>query len=485
MRRAMFIILLNYESLKIIKYILKVNIKDILILTLTYETFLHTNEFKKRIRCFQVLNSTDNTKTRNQLLEVADLLIKHAHQLISPVLNDRLESDVRIIENGAVACRAGKIVASGETPGVLNQIRIDENTHVIEATGKVVAPGFVDPHTHPIFFGTRENEFELRIKGKTYREIAEAGGGIRFSVRQLRKASKEQLIEHAIPFLDRFIQYGTTAIEAKSGYGLSLEDEIKSLTVIKELNRVHPLELIPTFLGAHEIPDEYRHRREAYISLIINDMIPQVAEQNLAEFCDIFCEQHVFTIQESEKILIAARDAGFKIKIHADQLTAGGGAELAAKLNAISADHLDHISDDAIEKLKIAGTIPVLLPGAVFFLGQQHYAPGRRMIDAGLKVALATDFNPGSCMTESMPMMMTLGCIYLKMLPKEVWLAATMHSAAAVSRSESIGILKPGAQGDVVIWNIPNYKYLPYHFSVNLVERVFKHGRSVWTNNKD
>lgn len=418
-------------------------------------------------------------------MEFADLFIKHAHQLLSPVVNDRLESELLIINNGAVACRAGKIVASGETSVVLNQIQTDRNTRVIDATGKIVAPGFVDPHTHPIFFGTRENEFELRIKGKTYREIAEAGGGIRYSVRQLRKASQAQLIEHAIPFLDRFMQCGTTTIEAKSGYGLSLADEIKSLHVIKELNRIHPLELIPTFLGAHEIPDEFRHRREAYIELIINEMIPQVVEQKLAEFCDIFCEQHVFTIEESEKILTAAIDAGLKIKIHADQLTAGGGAELAAKLNAVSADHLDHISDVAIERLKIAGTIPVLLPGAVFFLGQPRYAPARQMIDAGLKVAIATDFNPGSCMTESMPMMMTLGCIYLKMLPEEVWLATTLHSAAAVSRSDSIGILKPGAQADIVIWNIPNYKYLPYHFGVNLVEHVVKNGQLAGKSNKE
>jgi imidazolonepropionase len=418
-------------------------------------------------------------------LEGVDLLIKNAHQLINPVLHDRRTTELLIIKDGAVACREGKIVASGTTSDVTNQIRIDDHTSIIDATDKILAPGFVDPHTHPIFFGTRENEFEQRIKGKTYREIAEAGGGIRFSVRQLRQASREQLIEHAIPFLDRFIQHGTTTIEAKSGYGLSVEDEIKSLHVIKELNRIHALELIPTFLGAHEIPDEYRQHREAYIELIINEMIPQVVEQNLAEFCDIFCEPHVFTIQESEKILTAALDAGLKTKIHADQLASGGGAELAARLKAVSADHLDFITPEAIEQLRAAGTIPVLLPGAVFFLGLQRYAPARQMIDAGLQVALATDFNPGSCMTESMPMMMTLGCIYLKMLPEEVWLATTLHSAAAVSKSESIGTMQPGAQADFVIWDIPNYKYLPYHFGVNLVEQVFKNGQPVWMKKKE
>lgn len=410
----------------------------------------------------------------------ADLLIKHAHQLVNPVFNNQRNSELSIITDGAVACREGKIVAVGTTAEVMSQIQLADDTLVIQGIGKVLAPGFVDPHTHPIFWGTRENEFEQRIKGKTYRDIAEAGGGIRFSVRQLRQASQDQLIEHALPFLDRFIQHGTTTIEAKSGYGLSVADEIKSLRVIKELNRIHAIELIPTFLGAHEIPDEYRQRREAYIELIIHEMIPQVVEQNLAEFCDIFCEQHVFTIQESEKILTTALDAGLKIKIHADQLTSSGGAELAAKLKAVSADHLDFIAPEAIETLRASGTIPVLLPGAVFFLGQQHYAPARLMIDAGLSVALATDFNPGSCMTESMPMMMTLGCIYLKMLPDEVWLATTLHSAAAVLRSDSIGTLTPGAQADLVLWEIPNYHYLPYHFGVNLVAQVFKQGKRVW-----
>lgn len=424
-------------------------------------------------------------QTREHDLEFVDLLIKNAHQLINPVINDNQSSELVIIHDGAVACCEGMIIASGTTSDVINRIRIGQNTKIIDATKKVLAPGFVDPHTHPIFFGTRENEFELRIKGKTYREIAEAGGGIRYSVRQLRGASQQQLIEHAIPFLDRFIQHGTTTIEAKSGYGLSLLDEIKSLQAIKALNQLHSIELIPTFLGAHEIPDEYRHRRDAYIELIIKEMIPQVAEQNLAEFCDIFCEQHVFTVPESERILTAAIDAGLKIKIHADQLTSSGGAELAADLHAVSADHLDFITPEAIQKIKAAGTIPVLLPGAVFFLGMQKYAPARQMLDAGLKVALATDFNPGSCMTESMPIMMTLGCIYLKMLPEEVWLATTLHSALAVSRAGAIGTLQPGAQADFVIWDIPNYKYLPYHFGVNLVDHVFKNGQSVWKHKKE
>ena len=415
-------------------------------------------------------------------MKIADLLIKNAGQLLITVKDSSNKNRIKIIEDGSIVCFKGTIIQAGKTSEILKLVNIDNRTTVIDATGKVVAPGFVDPHTHPIFFGTRENEFEMRIQGKSYREIALAGGGIRFSVRQLRSASKEQLIQHALPFLDRFIRLGTTTIEAKSGYGLSVKDEIKSLEVIQELNRIHSLDLIPTFLGAHEIPDEYRDSREKYIDLIIEEMIPQVAEQKLAEFCDIFCEDHVFNLHETEKILMAAKDHGFKLKIHADQLSAGGGAEIAAELGAISADHLDFITTETIEKLKLSGTIPVLLPGAVFFLGLQRYAPARKMIDAGLPVALATDFNPGSCMTESMPMMMTLGCIYMKMLPEEVWLATTLHAAQAVSRENQVGTFEAGAHADIVIWDIPNYKYLPYHFGVNLVDSVIKNGKIVWRN---
>lgn len=412
-------------------------------------------------------------------MKQADIIIKNANQLLCPGVENYSNGLLKIIKDGAIAISHGKIAAIGSTKKIIEQFHVTEKTNVIDASGKAVAPGFVDPHTHPIFFGTRENEFELRNSGKSYADISKAGGGIRFSVRQLRQASKEQLIEHALPYLDRFIQHGTTTIEAKSGYGLSLEDEIKSLEVIQELNRIHAIDLIPTFLGAHEIPDEYRAKREDYIRLIIKEMIPKIAERKLAEFCDIFCEDHVFNLDETETILTAAHEAGLKLKIHADQLTSSGGTELAAKMNAISADHLDYISPRAIDQIKLSGTIPVLLPGAVFFLSLQRYAPARKLIDSGLQVALATDFNPGSCMTESMPLMMTLGCIYMKMRPEEVWLAATHHAALAISKQGELGTLNIGAQADVVIWDIPNYKYLPYHFGVNLVSQVIKNGKII------
>ncbi|MBC8183413.1 imidazolonepropionase [candidate division KSB1 bacterium] len=405
-----------------------------------------------------------------------DLIIKNGNQLLCPVEDINGNAKLEIFENGAVACNQGKIVGYGKTSEIVDQFFAKK---IIDATGKVVAPGFVDPHTHPVFFGTRENEFEQRNAGKSYADIAKGGGGIRSSVRNLRKASKQQLIDFALPHLDRFMQYGTTTIEAKSGYGLSLEDEIKSLEVIRELNRIHAIDLIPTFLGAHEIPDEYRAKRKDYIQLIIKEMIPRVAERKLAEFCDIFCEDHVFNLDETETILGAAQEAGLKLKIHADQLTSSGGTELAAKMNAVSADHLDYISPKAIEQIKMSGTIPVLLPGAVFFLGLQRYAPARKLIDSGLSVALATDFNPGSCMTESIPLMMTLGCIYMKMTPAEVWLASTINAAKAISKEKQIGIIKRNTRADLVIWNIPNYKYLPYHFGVNLVDQVIKNGQVI------
>ena len=417
-------------------------------------------------------------------MKTADLLIKNINQLVCPTIDYSDNSYLKIIKNAAIASYKGKIVAFGETEKICANIKLSPNSDIIDASNKVVAPGFVDPHTHPIFFGTREKEFEQRIKGKSYREISEAGGGIRFSVRQLRQASKEELINHALPYLDRFLSLGTTTIEAKSGYGLTMEDEIKSLEVIKELNRLHPIDLIPTFLGAHEIPDEYRNNRKEYINLIIKEMLPLVVEKKLAEFCDIFCEEHVFNLGESEKILSAAQESGLKLKIHADQLTASGGTELAAKLEAVSADHLDYITPQAIEKIKVSGTVPVLLPGAVFFLGLQRYAPARLMIDAGLRIALATDFNPGSCMSESMPLMMTLSCIYMKMLPEEAWLAATIHAAQAVSREKTLGTFNIGAQADMVIWDIPNYQYLPYHFGVNLVDRVIKSGKIILKKEK-
>jgi imidazolonepropionase len=388
--------------------------------------------------------------------------------------------DLGLVNDGAVACLDGRIVAVGTTQRVTSAISMGPETDVIDARGKVVMPGFVDPHTHPVFVGTREEEFELRIKGASYQEIAASGGGIRSSVRHLRQATRDQLRQLALPRLDRLLSFGTTTIEAKSGYGLSFKDEIKSLEVIAELDRSHPLDLIPTFLGAHEVPDEYRQQRRQYIHLVTEEMIPRVAQEGLAEFCDIFCEQSVFDVAESREILTAAREAGLKLKLHADELAASGGSLLAAELGAVSADHLVHIDDAGISAIGEAGVVPVLLPGTTFHLGADQYAPAREMMAAGLPVALATDLNPGSCMTESMPMIITLACLMLKMTPGEAITAATINAAYAVDRGDELGSLEVGKQADLVVWDMDNYKILPYHFGVNLVDTVVKKGRLVY-----
>ncbi|RMD95413.1 MAG: imidazolonepropionase [Calditrichaeota bacterium] len=411
----------------------------------------------------------------------ADLIIKNAAQIVTAqTTTDFSPASLKIIEDGALVIHEGKIVWVGEIHKLPSEIQRKPKTSVLDAHGKTVTAGFVDAHTHPIFFGTREDEFEMRVMGKSYEEIAQAGGGIRSSVRSLRNASREQLIQAALPRLDTFLAHGTTTIEAKSGYGLSLEDEIKSLEVIAELNNLHPVDLVPTFLGAHEIPDEYRSNKQAYIDLIIQEMIPEVVENKLAEFCDVFCEAHVFNAQESRKILQAAKEAGLKLKIHADQLTHNGGAQLAAELQAVSADHLEFTDEKDWQAMLDSKVVPVLLPGAVFFIGKSQYARAREMLQVGLPVAIATDFNPGTCMTESMPLIMTLSCLQLKLTPAEALIASTYHSALAIDRGNKIGTLEVGKKADVVIWDVPNYKHLAYHFGVNLANTVIKNGKIVW-----
>jgi len=387
--------------------------------------------------------------------------------------------DPGIIEDGAVVMSEGRISAVGKTEEVLGQVKIDEQTNVIDAKDKVVLPGFIDCHTHPVFAATREEEFEMRVKGRPYQEIAAAGGGIKSSVKSLRAASKEELIQLTLPRLDRMMSYGTTTIEAKSGYGLSLEDEIKMLEVIKELNHLHPIDLVPTFLGAHEVPEEYRSRKDEYIELITQKMIPEVVKRKLAVFCDVFCEKGVFDIEESRRILSAAKDHGFKLKLHADQLSALGGSKLAAELGAVSADHLEFIDDEGIEMMKQAGVIAVLLPGACFGLGMKEYPPARKMIDQGLPVALATDFNPGSSMTESMPIILSMACLMMKMSPAEAVVASTINSAYAVGRADDVGSIEKGKKADLVIWNVQDYREIPYHYGVNLVDQVIKEGEVV------
>lgn len=416
----------------------------------------------------------------------ATLLIKNIGQLVtmagpSPRIGTDL-SDLGLIENGGIAVAGEEILVVGESDQVQGRAPLAEGCMVIDARGMVVTPGFVDPHTHPVFSMTREKEFEMRIQGKSYMEIAKAGGGIRSSVRDLRSTPAAVLIDKTKSRLDRFLQYGTTTIEAKSGYGLSTESEIKQLEIIRDLNQVHPIDLVPTFLGAHEIPDEYRENRQEYINILINEMIPLVAKNNLAEFSDIFCEEGVYDIEESRRIQQAALDAGLKLKFHADELESTGGAELAASMQALSADHLVYISDAGIKAMAVSGTAAVLLPGTTFSLGGKQYAPARKMIEAGVTVALSTDCNPGSSYSESMPMIISLAAVQMKMTAAEALSAATVNGAYAINRQGQIGQLRAGLQADITLWNMSDYRELPYHYGVNLVARVIKKGKLVVDN---
>ena len=350
---------------------------------------------------------------------------------------------------------------------------------VIDLGERLVTPGLVDPHTHPVFATTREDEFELRNLGRTYEEIARAGGGIRNSARRLRETPIETLMDGLRGRADRFLLHGTTTIEAKSGYGLSTDSEIASLEAIRRVGASHPLQMVPTFLGAHEIPDEYRDDRETYIRILVEEMIPRVAKEGLATACDVFCEEHVYTVDESRRILQAARDHGLAVKLHADEIRPTGGAELAAEMGALSADHLVAVSETGIRAMREAGVIPILLPATSFYLRLDHDAPGRRMLSEGLSVALATDFNPGSSPTMSLPLVMTMACIKYGMTAAQALGAVTWNAAHAIGLGGTVGALAPGFQADLVAWDLPNLRSLPYRFGDNFAHTVVKRGSVV------
>ena len=413
-------------------------------------------------------------------LEVA-LIIKNAAELLTLSSEIREESGLGIVRNGAVAVREGRIAWVGEAAKIPKAMMASPGGQEVDATGKVVMPGFIDAHTHLVFGGSRELEFELRIQGLSYLEIAERGGGIASTVEATRKASFDELFLLGKKRLDRLLSKGVTTLEAKSGYGLSVADELKILKVTRALNDHHPVDIASTFLGAHTVPKEFRGKRERYVDIVIQEMIPRVAEEKLAEFCDVFCEESAFSLEESRRILEAGLRYGLRPKIHADQLTPGGGAELAAELGACSADHLEHVSQTGMERMAESGVVAVLLPGASFFLSMKKLPPARDMIGKGVPVALATDLNPGSSMTESLPLVMTMGCTMLRMLPGEVIRAVTVHAAKALGRGREIGSLEVGKRADMVLFDIPNYRYLPYHFGVDHIEWVVKSGRVVYT----
>ncbi|HYA90098.1 MAG TPA: imidazolonepropionase [Thermodesulfobacteriota bacterium] len=409
-----------------------------------------------------------------------DLVIKNAQELLTLSSSFKDESGLGIIQHGALAIKRERIFWVGKTQELPKKFLLDRDGLEIDATGKMVMPGLIDAHTHLIFAGSREDEFELRIQGLSYQEIAERGGGILSTVEATRKASFDELFALGKKRLDRMLCKGVTTLEAKSGYGLSLQSELKILKVLKALQESHPMDIVPTFLGAHTFPREFREDRAGYINLLTEEMIPKVAQERLAEFCDVFCESKAFTVEESKRILETGKRYGLKPKIHADQLSPGGGAELAAEVNAYSADHLEYVSQEGIKKMAEKGVTAVLLPGASFFLSMKKYPPAKDMIEQGVSVSLATDLNPGSSMTGSLPLMMTMGCTMYKMLPKEVIQAATIHAARAIGREKEIGSLEVGKEADILLLDIPNYRYLPYHFGVDHSELVVKKGTIVY-----
>jgi imidazolonepropionase len=417
---------------------------------------------------------------RNPRNQKVDLIIRNAGELLTLSTSSKEESGLGIIRDGAVAVKDGKIFWVGKTDELSKSVVVKQRGKEIDAAEKVVMPGLIDSHTHLVFAGSRENEFEQRIQGLSYLEIAERGGGILSTVEATRKASFDELLSLGKKRLDRMLSKGVTTIEAKSGYGLSIQDEEKILKVTKALNESHPIDIIPTFLGAHTIPKEFRSERKRYVDLLTEEMIPRVAQEGLAEFCDVFCEEKAFSLEEARKILETGKRYGLKPKIHADQLSSGGGAELAAEVGAFSADHLEYASPIGIERMAEKGVSAVLLPGASFFLSMKKFPPVRGMIEKGVTVALATDLNPGSSMTESLPLMMTMGCTMLKMTPKEVIQATAIDAAKSMGRENKIGSLDIGKQADVLVLDIPNYRYLPYHFGVDHVEMVIKKGKVIY-----
>lgn len=411
--------------------------------------------------------------------------IKHASQLVTlankipgPRIKDAM-NELAIIENGSIWLENGIIQAVGTTEqleAVYKEREIEAET--VDATGHLLTPGLVDPHTHIAFGGSREREFEMRLEGATYMEIMNAGGGIHATTQMTREATEDALVYQTSKRLDSFLAHGVTTIEGKSGYGLDLETELKQLRVMKRLQEEHPIDIVPTFMGAHAVPTEYKGREEEYVNLIINEMLPVVAKEKLAKFNDVFCEVGVFTPEQAERILEAGKSLGLIPKIHADEIEPYEGAELAAKVGAISAEHLLKSSNAGIQVMAEQGVIACLLPATALYL-RETAAQGRIMIDAGVPVAISTDCNPGSSPTTSMPLVMNLACISMRLTPAESLCAATYNAACAIQMEDKVGSLEVGKQADVVLWNVQSYQQLQYLFGVNHVKTVWKKGMKV------
>lgn len=410
-----------------------------------------------------------------------DLIIHNCAQVATLASGNRPKTgkamnDAGIIKDAAIAVKDGKIVAIDKASEIM--AHYEGGLH-IDAEGGIITPGFVDPHTHPVFVHTREAEFAMRLSGATYVEISKAGGGISSTIESTKHASEELLFDLAKKRIQKMIALGTTTLEAKSGYGLDTASELMQLRVIQALDDDLPIDIVPTFMGAHEYPVEYKNDHEAYLKILTEEMIPKVAKQGIAKYCDIFTEAHVFSIEESRRVLTCAREHGLELKMHADEIEPIGGAELAAELKCTSADHLGAASEADLLAMRDAGVTACLLPATLFSLRSKSYARGRFMIDSGLSVAIATDYNPGSCNCDSMPMVMTLACLQMGFTPVEALAAATINAAYSIGMAERKGSLEAGKDADLIIWDIPSLDFIPYHFGSSHICKVFAQGRLV------
>ena len=417
----------------------------------------------------------------------ATLVIKNIDNLITLQGENKARSgkearEVGLIENGIVAINGEEIiyVGQGELP---DHIKTDEDTEIIDGTGKTVTPGLIDSHTHLVHGGSRENELAMKLEGASYLEILESGGGIHSTVEATRRATSEELYNQAYKSMNRMLSYGVTTVEAKSGYGIEdFSTELKQLEVAEQLDKDHPIDIVSTFMGAHAIPENYKDNPEEFVDIIINEMIPEVERRGLAKYCDVFCEEGVFTVDQSRRILQAGRKHGMEPKIHADEIKPLGGAELAAELECISAEHLLAASDEGIRMMAEKGVIANLLPGTGFNLQVDEFARARKMIDEGVPVALSTDYNPGSCPTENLQLIMTLSSLIMKMTPEEVITGVTMNAAASLGLEDKIGSIEVGKMADITVFDSKNLNYMIYHFGINHTDKVIKKGKLVYEN---